>query len=47
MNLNDLSINLKEKVGKGYKEFWHFKGRYRVVKGGRGSKKALLPAFGM
>ena len=41
MNLNDLSINLKEKVGKGYKEFWHFKGRYRVVKGGRGSKKSV------
>lgn len=33
-------ISLQETVGKGYAKFWHFKGRYRVVKGGRGSKKA-------
>lgn len=33
-------INLPEKIGKGYKKFWNFKGRYRVVKGSRGSKKS-------
>ena len=27
-------------IGKGYKKFWNFKGRYRVVKGSRGSKKS-------
>lgn len=32
-------------VGKNYKEFWHFKGRYRVVKGGRGSKKSHTAAL--
>ena len=30
-----LKINIANKVGKGYKEFWNFKGRYRVVKGSR------------
>ena len=35
-----LKINIASKVGKGYKEFWNFKGRYRVVKGSRGSKKS-------
>lgn len=33
-------INLPKKIGKGYKKFWNFKGRYRVVKGSRGSKKS-------
>ena len=36
----NLKINIAKKVGKGYKEFWNFKGRYRVVKGSRGSKKS-------
>lgn len=33
-------VKMGELIGKGYKEFWNFKGRYRVVKGGRGSKKS-------
>ena len=33
-------ISLKSIVGGGYKEFWEFKGRYRVVKGSRASKKS-------
>lgn len=33
-------INLKQKIGKGYGSFWRSKARYRVVKGGRGSKKS-------
>ncbi|MEQ4486718.1 PBSX family phage terminase large subunit [Cohnella silvisoli] len=38
-------ISLQEVVGKGYKDFWNFKGRYRVVKGGRGSKKSATAAL--
>ena len=32
-------------VGKGYKDFWRFKGRYRVVKGSRASKKSKTTAL--
>ena len=32
-------------VGKGYKTFWNFKGRYRVVKGSRASKKSKTTAL--
>ena len=39
-----LKINIADKIGKGYKTFWNFKGRYRVVKGGRGSKKSTTTA---
>ncbi|MEG0129690.1 MAG: PBSX family phage terminase large subunit [Clostridium sp.] len=39
-----LRINISKKIGKGYKVFWNFKGRYRVVKGGRGSKKSTTTA---
>lgn len=35
-----IKISLPQKIGKGYKTFWNYKGRYRVVKGGRGSKKS-------
>lgn len=38
-------IKLPEIVGKGYKAFWHFKGRYRVVKGSRASKKSKTTAL--
>lgn len=38
-------ISLKETVGTGYKEFWNFKGRYRVVKGSRASKKSKTTAL--
>lgn len=37
--------NLSSLVGKGYKQFWNFQGRYRIVKGGRGSKKSTTAAF--
>lgn len=33
-------LSLKKLVGKHYNKFWHFKGRYRVVKGSRASKKS-------
>lgn len=39
------TIYLPEIVGGGYKEFWNFKGRYRVCKGGRGSKKSCTMAL--
>lgn len=40
-------IYLPEIVGAGYREFWHFTGRYRVVKGGRGSKKSKTTALNL
>lgn len=36
---------LPELIGKGYKQFWNFKGRYRCLKGGRGSKKSTTASF--
>ena len=39
------SINLSEVIGKGYGTFWHWKGRYRVCKGSRASKKSKTPAL--
>ena len=36
---------LPDIVGRGYKTFWNFKGRYRVVKGSRASKKSKTTAL--
>ena len=36
---------LKEIIGGGYDKFWDFRGRYRVVKGGRASKKSKTAAL--
>ena len=38
-------ISLKKLVGEHYKQFWNFKGRYRVVKGSRASKKSKTTAL--
>lgn len=38
-------ISLKKVIGKHYNRFWHFKGRYRVVKGSRASKKSKTTAL--
>lgn len=38
-------IKLSEIVGKGYNDFWKFKGRYRVCKGSRASKKSCVCAL--
>lgn len=38
-------ISLPEVVGRGYKTFWNFKGRYRVCKGSRRSKKSKTMAL--
>ena len=40
-----VKINLPQIVGKGYKSFWNFKGRYKVVKGSRASKKSKTTAL--
>ena len=40
-----VEISLKDVVGKGYKDFWEFTGRYRVVKGSRASKKSKTTAL--
>ena len=40
-----ITINLPDIVGKGYGTFWRFKGRYRVVKGSRASKKSKTTAL--
>ena len=41
------NIYLPDVVGKGYKTFWNFKGRYRVVKGSRASKKSTTTAMNL
>ena len=38
-------VFLPDLVGKGYASFWDFKGRYRVVKGSRASKKSKTSAL--
>lgn len=38
-------INLPKLVGKGYGDYWKFKGRYRVCKGSRASKKSKTTAL--
>ena len=40
-----INIYLPDIVGKGYKDYWHFKGRYRVCKGSRASKKSKTTAL--
>ena len=41
------NIWLPEIVGKGYGDYWNFKGRYRVCKGSRASKKSKTTALNM
>lgn len=38
-------VYLPDVVGRGYKDFWSFKGRYRAVKGSRRSKKSKTMAL--
>ena len=39
------NLHLPDVVGKGYGTFWNFKGRYRVCKGSRASKKSKTTAL--
>lgn len=45
MKTKHVRIHLPDIVGKGYKTFWNFRGRYRVVKGSRRSKKSKTMAL--
>lgn len=45
MNLKINRIYLPDIVGKGYKDFWNYKGRYRICKGSRASKKSKTTAL--
>lgn len=45
MRTDNLTAYLPEVVGKGYGTFWRFRGRYRVVKGSRSSKKSVTTAL--
>jgi len=43
--LTTSGIKMSEIVGKGYEKFWNCKKRYRVLKGGKGSKKSTTTAL--
>ena len=45
MSLKIKKIHLPDIVGRGYKDFWLFKGRYRSCKGSRASKKSKTTAL--
>ena len=45
LKINEVPVRLPDLVGKGYKTFWNFKGRYRVCKGSRRSKKSKTMAL--
>lgn len=45
MSLKTKTIKLPELVGKGYKSYWSFRGRYDVCKGSRASKKSKTTAL--
>ena len=45
MTMSKTKISIPELVGKGYGQFWKFKGRYRVCKGSRASKKSKTTAL--
>lgn len=47
MNLKTEKVFLPDIVGKGYGTYWNFKGRYRVVKGSRASKKSTTTALNL
>ena len=42
---NKSHLSLRDVIGDGYTSFWNFKGRYRVVKGSRASKKSKTTAL--
>lgn len=42
---NQVVVDISKIVGGGYRDFWNFKGRYRVCKGSRASKKSKTAAI--
>jgi phage terminase large subunit len=47
LNQTKNSLSLTKIVGGGYYDFWRFKGRYRVCKGSRASKKSKTTALNL
>lgn len=47
MTLKTNEVYLPEVIGKGYGTYWNYRGRYRVVKGSRASKKSTTTALNM
>lgn len=45
MVVNTKEVAINEVVGKGYGSIWRYKGRYKVIKGSRGSKKSFTTAL--
>jgi len=45
MKLKIKQIFLPKVIGKGYRDYWNFEGRYRVCKGSRASKKSKTTAL--
>lgn len=45
MKIKSNNLYLPDVVGKGYGSFWRFKGRYRICKGSRASKKSKTTAL--
>ena len=45
MKIKHERLYLPDVVGRGYATFWHYQGRYRVVKGSRASKKSKTVAL--
>jgi len=45
LKINNETVNLPDVIGRGYGSFWRNKNRYRVLKGGRGSKKSTTTAL--
>ena len=43
--MTEKRIYLPDIIGKGYRDYWSFKGRYRVCKGSRASKKSKTTAL--
>lgn len=43
--MNNAAFKMSDFVGGGYNEFWKFKGRYRICKGSRASKKSKTTAL--
>ena len=40
-----MEVNIAELVGGGYREYWNCRARYRVLKGGKASKKSTTTAL--
>lgn len=45
LKIKKVPIYLPDYIGRGYKQFWDFRGRYRVCKGSRASKKSKTTAL--